>query len=163
MVFLYFRFQRAYIAHHTHLRAQDGPKTAPRRPKTAPRRPKRAPRRLQIAPKTAQEAPKRPPRRFRDASRNHLGSRICPGSLLGASRTLPGGLRRPLGVVFMSKCWPPTRTTTKTSRVQSRQFPRSIPYQQIPKVLLTHHASLGAGGRGRSPSDIPTQRWQARE
>ena len=129
------------------------PKTAPRLPKTAPRRPKRAPRRLQNAPKTAQKAPKRPPRRFRDASRNHLGSRICPGSLLGASRTLPGGLRRPLGVVFMSKCWPPTRTTTKTSRVQSRQFPRSIPYQQIPKVLLTHHASLGAGGRGRSPSD----------
>ena len=126
------------------------PKTAPRRPKTAPRRPKRAPRRPQDAPKTAQEAPKRPPRRFRDASRSHLGSRISPGSLLGASRTLPEGLWRPLGVIFMSKCWPPTRTK-KPSRVQSKQFPSSIPYQQIPKVLLTHHASLGAGGRGRSP------------
>ena len=126
------------------------PKTAPRRPKTAPRRPKRAPRRPQDAPKTAQEAPKKPPRQLRDASRSHLGSRISPGSLLGASRTLPGGLRRPLGVIFKSKCWPPTRTK-KPSRVQSKQFPSSIPYQHIPKVLLTHHASLGAGGRGRSP------------
>ena len=69
------------------------PKTAPRRPKTAPRRPKRAPRRLQDAPKTAQEAPKRPPRRLRDASRSHLGSRISPGSLPGASRDPPGPFR----------------------------------------------------------------------
>ena len=128
------------------------PKTAPRRPKTAPRRPKRAPRRPQDAPKTAQEAPKKPPRQLRDASRSHLGSRISPGSLLGTSRTLPERLWRPLGAIFMSKCWPPTRTK-KPSRVQSRHFPSSVPYQQSPKVLLTHHASLGAGGRGRSPSD----------
>ena len=128
---------------------QDGPKTAQDGPKMAQEGSNTA----QDAPKTAQEAPKKPPRQLRDASRSHLSSRISPGSLLGTSRTLPEGLWRPLGVIFMSKCWPPTRTK-KPSRVQSRQFPSSIPYQQNPKVLLTHHASLGAGGRGRSPSDI---------
>ena len=125
---------------------QDGPKTAQEGSKTAPRRP-------QDGPRGAQEASKTAPGRLQEPSWLPDLSREPPGSLLGTPRTLPEGLWRPLGMIFMSKCKPPTRTK-KQSRVQSRQFPSSIPYQQIPKVLLTHRASLGAGGRGRSPSDI---------
>ena len=160
---------------------QDGPKTPQEAAKTRPRRPQDAPRGAQQASKTrfshilscacaragkvgfqgAQDGPGRPqdgPRGAQDASKTAPGRLQEPSWLPDLSREPPGSLPDPpgrppeaSGSDFHVEMLASNKDQKKTSRVQSRQFPRSIPYQQIPKVLLTHHASLGAGGRGRSP------------
>ena len=131
--------------------AQDGPKTAQDGPKTAQEGSKTAPRRPQDGPRGAKEASKTAPGRLQEPSWLPDRSRISPGSLLGASRTLPEGFWRPLGVIFMSKCWPPTRTQ-KTIQGSIQAVSKINSLSTNPQGPI--NASRVPGGRwqrGRSP------------